>query len=263
VAGRPARNVRPRPQRPRSQRFLRSHALAELIVREADVSPCDLVVDVGAGNGQLTAPLARAAGGVVAIELDPALAARLRHRFAACPAVRVVEGNALRVPLPAEPFRVVANPPFDRTTDLLRRLLDDPRVPLERADVVVERAVALKRAAIVPSTLLSVYWSAWYELTHGRILRRSCFTPAPTVDAVLLRAVRRRRPLIPVDDAEEYRAFVGAGFERRAPALRRALEAKVAPRRLKQLADELGFRRDALASELDAGQWASLFAVRR
>lgn len=263
MAGRPARSVRPRPQRPRSQHFLRSHALAELIVREADVSPGDLVVDVGAGNGQLTTPLARFAGRVVAIELDPALAARLRNRFAACPRVRVVEGDAMRVPLPSEPFRVVANPPFHRTTDLLRRLLDDPNVPLERADLVVERAVALKRAAIVPSTLLSVYWGSWYELTHGRILRRSCFTPAPAVDAALLRAARRREPLVPVAEAKEYRAFLEAGFGRRSPSLRRVLEEYVAPRRFNRLADELGFRRDAQASQLDAGQWALLFAVRR
>ncbi len=255
--------MRPRPQRPRSQHFLRSRALADLIVREAGVSSSDLVLDVGAGNGQLTAPLACAAAVVVAIELDPALAARLRHRFADRPGVRVVEGDALRVPLPSEPFRVVANPPFHRTTDLLRRLLDDPRVPLERADLVVERAVALKRAAIVPSTLLSVFWGAWYELTHGRLLRRSCFMPAPAVDAALLRAVRRREPLVPVREAREYHAFVAAGFGRRSVSLRRALDTRVPPRRFKQLADELGFRRDALARELDAGQWACLFAARR
>lgn len=232
-------------------------------MREADVSSCDLVVDVGAGNGQLTAPLARCAATVVAIELDPALAARLRHRFADRPGIRVVEGDALRVPLPSEPFRVVANPPFHRTTELLRRLLDDPHVPLERADLVVERGLAVKRAATVPSTFLSVYWSAWYELTQGRVLRRSCFVPTPAVEAAVLRAVRRREPLVPVGAAMEYRAFVAAGFDRRSPSVSRALAAEVAPRRFKQLADQLGFRRDGRASELDAGQWARLFAARR
>ena len=90
------------------------------------------MLDIGAGEGVLTAELARRAGRVRAVEIESALVARLRRRFAAAPNVEVVGGDALLVPLPDEPFRVVANIPFNRTTAILRRLLDDPRVPLVR-----------------------------------------------------------------------------------------------------------------------------------
>src|SRR5688500_19093807 len=102
------------------------------------------MLDLGAGSGRLTAALAQRARRVVAVELDPHWAGVLRGRW---PNVDVVEGDATRVPLPSEPFRVVANVPFDRTTEILRRLLDDPRTPLVRADLVVEWGVALKRAS--------------------------------------------------------------------------------------------------------------------
>jgi 23S rRNA (adenine-N6)-dimethyltransferase len=72
---------------------------------------------------------------VLAIELDPYWAAHLRGRWAN---VEVVEADAATVRLPREPFRVLANLPFDGTNAILRHLLDDPFVPLVRADLIVQ-----------------------------------------------------------------------------------------------------------------------------
>jgi 23S rRNA (adenine-N6)-dimethyltransferase len=120
------------------QHFLAGGRLAAELVERAGVGPADLVVEIGAGTGVLTRALARRAGRVLAIEYDPRLAARLRDRLAAHDHVKVVTGDALRLPLPRRPFRVVANPPFGSTAALLRRLLDDPRSPLQRADLILQ-----------------------------------------------------------------------------------------------------------------------------
>ena len=111
------RRAQARPlRRPRSQHFLRPRVAAEL-VRDAELRGDELVVDLGAGDGRLTAELARAAARVVAVELDQRLAASLRGRW---PNVEVVEGDARKGDLPREPFRVVANLPFHGTTEILR-----------------------------------------------------------------------------------------------------------------------------------------------
>ena len=89
------------------------------------------------------------------------LVTRLRRRFAAAPNVDVVGGDALRVPLPADRSASSPTSPSDRTTAILRRLLDDPQVPLARADLLVELDVAWKRARCSPSTALGAYWGAW------------------------------------------------------------------------------------------------------
>ena len=221
-----------RPPRPRSRHFLRSRSLAAAIVAGADISPCDLVVDIGAGTGRLTAELARAARRVVAIELDPRLAAGLRGRW---PNVHVVAGDALEAALPDETFRVVANIPFALTNELLHRLLDDPRLPLERADLIVEWGVAVKRGLPAPSTVNGILWGAFHELRVERKLPAAAFDPPPSCDAGVLVATRRARPLIAPADLPAYRRFVADAFRR---------------------GRRVG---GALPRDLDAHQWAERF----
>jgi 23S rRNA (adenine-N6)-dimethyltransferase len=187
----------------------------------------------------------------MAVEIDPVLAESLRRRF---PRVDVRMEDALRVALPRTPFKVVANPPFDGGTLILRRLLD-PVVPLMTADVIVQWGLAEKRAAVWPSTQLSVYWGAWFELSVTRRLPRCVFAPPPAVDAGLLRIARRSEALVPVVDHRGYHAFLARGF-REGPA------AVVSRKVLKRCETELGFERRARARDLDAGQWAELFRHR-
>jgi 23S rRNA (adenine-N6)-dimethyltransferase len=203
-------------------------------------------LDIGAGGGALTSALSRAGADVVAIELDPLLAARLRDRFP-----RVIEGDALDVALPCEPFRVVANLPFAIGTSVLRKLLR-PETALRSADVVVDWRLAAKRATVWPSTRLGVEWGTWFELTVVRRLSRCCFSPPPSVDAAVLRATRRPEPLVPPGGAAAYRRFLDRGF-------RNGIASLVAPRTLKRLAGELGFDRRAAPRDLDARQWAAVY----
>jgi 23S rRNA (adenine-N6)-dimethyltransferase len=245
------------------QHFLRSPRLAAELVRDAVVEPSDWVVELGAGSGRLTAALAARAGRVDAVELDPVWAARLRGRFAGWSNVRVIEGDATRAHLPDAAFRVVANVPFNRTGAILRRLLDDPRLPLQRADLIVEWGVALKRAARWPSTMANVRWGAWYEILLVRRLPAALFEPRPRVDAGLLRIVRRSNPLVPLADHDRFRAVLEAAFTSRRPTLRQALAGFITPIALKHLARELGFDRNAAARDLDLYQWAAVFRAIR
>lgn len=234
----------------RGRHFLRSSALAAEIVRGAGIEPGDLVWDVGAGAGALTAALGRAGAEAVAIELDPLLASRLRQRFE-----HVVEADALTVRLPREPFRVVANLPFAIGTSTLRRLLR-AEAALVSADVIVDWRLAQKRAAVWPSTRLGVEWGAWFRLEVVRRLPRCCFAPPPSVDAAVLRATRRDHPLVAVAEAARYRRFLDRGF-------RDGMRSVVPPQTLKRLARDLGFDRKATPRDLDACQWAALYCATR
>jgi 23S rRNA (adenine-N6)-dimethyltransferase len=149
------------------------------VVAAAGVRPGELVLDVGAGEGALTAHLVRAGAQVVAVELNPRRAGLLRERF---PGITVVHADAASIRLPGRPFRVVASPPYGISSSLLRTLLS-PGSRLVAADLVLQRAVVRKYASGATRR---------FSLTVGITLPRRAFLPPPQVDSAVL-VVRRRR----------------------------------------------------------------------
>lgn len=247
------------PEEASGQHFLRSSRLAAELVSDAGVEPRELIVEIGGGTGVLTRALVRAGAEVMSIERDPVLARWLRSRF---DEVDVVVGDAAAHTWPERPFSVVANLPFARSGAILAHLLGDPGLPLRRAEVIVQWEFAAKHAAVWPATLRSTYWRAWNEVSISRRLDRTAFTPPPSVDAAVLRLARRDRPLVPAEEHERYWAFLTAAFALRSP-IRTGLRPLLSPLEVKRLAPVLGFAPDARARDLDAAQWARLFAAAR
>jgi 23S rRNA (adenine-N6)-dimethyltransferase len=164
-----------------------SPAWADRVVADARIRPGDLVLDIGAGTGALTAPLVAAGARVVAVELHPRRLAVLRERFADDD-VTVVRADAGDLRLPRRPFRVVASPPFAITSNLLRRLLA-PGSRLVRADLVVQHAAARRWATgHAPG---AGRWYRDYAAGTGRRIPRRAFTPPPAVDCTTLVVSRR------------------------------------------------------------------------
>jgi len=255
--------VRRRPaRRAPGQHFLRSSRLARDLVSDANLRDAELVVDLGAGTGVLTHALAEHGARVVAVEMDPALTAQLRQRFANTKRVTVVEADVRRFGWPEESFSVVANLPFSGSGAMLDHLLHDPAVPLRVAHVIVQWELAAKHAAVWPATARGTYWKAWYELSISRRLSRSAFSPVPSVDAAVLRIERRRVPYVAPEAHDRYHRFLTEAFAARAP-LARGLRRRLTSVQLRRQADVLGFSPAALPRDLDARQWACLFAFSR
>jgi 23S rRNA (adenine-N6)-dimethyltransferase len=244
------------------QHFLRSKRLAGDLVAEADLAQGDLVIEIGGGTGVLTHALAQSSARVLVLERDPALVALLRERFGSGAAVSVVQSDAAEYVWPSEPFAVVANLPFARSGAILASLLRDPGTPLRRAHVILQWEFAAKHTSVCPATLRATYWRAWYDVSIARRLDRSAFAPPPSVDAAVVRLERRARPLLPLESHVAYWSFLRAAFETQQP-IRRSLRRSLSPLEIKRLAPALGFAREARASQLDAEQWAKLFAFAR
>jgi 23S rRNA (adenine-N6)-dimethyltransferase len=151
------------------------------VVAAAGVRPGDLVLDIGAGEGALTAHLVRAGARVIAVELHPRRAEVLRQRY---PGITVLHADATTIRLPGRPFRVVANPPYGISADLMRTLLA-PGSRLVAADLVLQRAV-VRRYASGP-------WRR-FSFTTGLRLPRQAFLPPPHVDSDVLVIRSRTAP---------------------------------------------------------------------
>ena len=160
---------------------------AASVVADARIQPGDLVLDIGAGSGALTAPLVAAGANVIAVELHAARASHLRERFRGC-LVTVVQVDASDLRLPKRPFRVVANPPFAVTVAIVRRLLS-PGSRLVSAHLVVPRYVA--RRWVSQNAPGRERWSKTFTISVGRAIPRQAFKPSAPRDAVTVVVLRR------------------------------------------------------------------------
>lgn len=251
-----ARRGQSAPRNAHGQHFLKSSSLVRRLVAGAEISHRDLVLDLGAGRGIITAELARTGASVRAIELDKRLATFLDKRFAEFRNVEVVAGNILTFDLPSEPFKVVANLPFSTTTATLRRLLD-PDSCFERACLIVQKGAALKRSK-ERGNLLNALVGPWFSMTMEMGVPRTSFAPPPNVDCTVL-GIRRRRPsLLDIEDQRAYQELVRQAFRFAQVHLSRSLAGMKGGKSAKTAVYKLGLN-GATAMTLNAEEWAQLF----
>ena len=220
-----------RPTKQRGQNFVIDANTVRRIVRASGVGADDVVLEVGPGLGSLTLALLESVRRVVAVEVDPALAAALPGTVATyAPAhadrFQVVEADALRVtevPGPP-PTALVANLPYNVAVPVLLHLL--AVLPsLRRGLVMVQSEVADRLAAEPGSRTYGVpsVKAAWFAaVRRAGAVGRSVFWPAPNVDSGLVAWERREPPAVAVSRAEVFRV-VDVAFAQRRKMLRSAL----------------------------------------
>jgi 16S rRNA (adenine1518-N6/adenine1519-N6)-dimethyltransferase len=236
------------------QHFLFDPGILDRIADAALLAPGDVVLEIGPGRGTLTRALAARAGAVIAIEADRALAAAL-ERDPPAPNVRVIAGDALRVPWPAADV-VAGNIPYQITTPLIERALTPPRP--RRVVFLVQREVA-ERLAARPGTRAWGALSVGVQLVAGveRLfaVTAGAFRPAPKVESALVRITPLAQPLVR-DAAEEgtTRRLVQALFQRRRQQLQRSLREAcgLEAGRAESVLRGLGIPPTARVEELDA-----------
>ncbi len=236
-----------RPRRRWGQHFLCDGGVAHRIVETAELGPRSVVLEIGPGLGALTDHLARRAGRLYVVEIDPTLAARLAARYADNPRVHVLVGDVLARPiteLVAEPVvTVVANLPYNIATEVVFHLLD-ARDRFPRAVLMLQREVAARLVAR-PRTpargVLSVLVQTFAEVRIVFGVSRRSFLPPPQVDSAVVDVRWSMAPRADVGAVDVYRAIVRAAFGKRRKMLRNALA---------DLAAARGLPPDALADAL-------------
>ncbi len=240
-----------------SQNFLRSPRLIERLLDAASITPDDVVLDLGAGDGALTAPLARRCRQVVAVEKDPHLAALLRTRFGDDDHVAVRYDDILHTTLPRGPYKVFSNLPFSTTTDVVTRLTAAPNPP-DDAYLIVQREAAARFQGVPRSTLYAMKLDPWFETTVIHRFRRTDFVPAPGVDVVLMRMRKRGPPLIRRDLAQPYHDLVVYCFGAWQPTVYRTLVALLGVRPANTLSRTTGVDLRRPPSSMFADEWRQL-----
>lgn len=241
-----------------AQNFLKSSKLARRLVAQSSIGPADTVVEIGPGGGIITAELARVARQVIAIEKDPDLSWKLRHRFAGVRKVVILQGDFLAYHIRQQDYKILASIPFNLTGRIVRKILRLHPGPSE-AWLVVQREVAEKLSGARRETQASILAKPWWDFAIKNHFRRGDFHPTPHVDVALLHLKRRQAPLIGSGDAAAYRQFVRYGFGRWRKNLKAAFKQIYTYKQWVRLSRDLKFPITATATELSVVQWIGLF----
>ncbi|MGA4993931.1 16S rRNA (adenine(1518)-N(6)/adenine(1519)-N(6))-dimethyltransferase RsmA [Nonomuraea bangladeshensis] len=220
-----------RPTKKLGQNFVIDAGTVRRIVRVAELSADDVVIEVGPGLGSLTLALLPSAAHVVAVEIDPVLATQLPITVAErglADRLTVVNADAMKI-TPADlgghvPTALVANLPYNVAVPVVLHLLE--ALPsLRKGLVMVQSEVADRLAAGPGSKVYGVpsVKAAWYaDVRRAGPVGRTVFWPVPNVDSGLVSLVRRDPPATKAT-REQVFAVVDAAFAQRRKTLRAAL----------------------------------------
>ncbi len=248
------------------QHFLTSGAILNRIVKAAELTAEDLVVEIGPGAGAMTGLLLEQAGRVVAVEVDGYLAKMLTSRLGNPPALTVLEADARYVDLVSlvpkgQSYKVAANLPYYAANPIVRRFLEAVHKPSLMVLTLQQEVAEAMTAEPGKMNILSVAVQFYAEATLVCTVPASAFRPPPKVTSAVVQLVLRSTPAVEVDDADGFFGLVRAGFSAPRKKLRNslghglALSGAAADGLLAQ-AEVDGHRRPAT---LSLAEWADLY----
>lgn len=211
------------------QNFLIDSNVLESIIRGAEITKDDFVLEIGPGIGTMTQYLCESARQVVAVEIDKMLIPILEDTLSEYDNVEVINQDVLKVDIKSlaeeknngKPIKVVANLPYYITTPIIMGLFESG-VPIDSITIMVQKEVA-DRMQTGPGSkdygALSL--AVQYYATAKVILNVSatCFMPRPNVDSAVIKLTRHKEPTVNVADEKLMFKIIRASFNQRRKTL--------------------------------------------
>ena len=211
------------------QNFLIDTHVLDKIIRAAEITKDDYVLEIGPGIGTMTQYLANAARKVTAVEIDKSLMPILADTLQEYDNVSVINEDVLKVDIAklaqeendGRPIKVVANLPYYITTPIIMGLFES-HVPVKSITVMVQKEVA-DRMQVGPGTkdygalsLAVQYYARPYIVAN---VPPNCFMPRPKVGSAVIRLERYEEPPVQVEDEHLMFRIIRASFNQRRKTL--------------------------------------------
>ena len=254
------------------QNFLIDEHVLDKIIRAAEITKDDYVLEIGPGIGTMTQYLACAAREVTAVEIDRALIPILEDTLKEYDNVSIINEDILKVDIAAlakeknggRPIKVVANLPYYITTPIIMGLFES-HVPLESITVMVQKEVA-DRMQVGPGTkdygalsLAVQYYAEPYIVAN---VPPNCFMPRPAVGSAVIRLTRHQKPPVEVMDEKLMFRLIRASFNQRRKTLANGLnnspEIHLSKEVIQESIEELGVPVTIRGEALTLEQFAAL-----
>ena len=264
-----------KPRKRLGQHFLTDESVLERILSAADLSPGDIVVEIGPGLGILTEGLARQGARVVTVEVDAKLVALLKKRLVAFPDVKIVHADILEVAPrqllrenlpasdPARDYKVIANLPYYITSPVLSHFLEARPRPSKMVVMVQKEVGEAIAAAPGKMRLLSVKAQFYSKPVIVSYVPATSFYPPPKVDSAILRLDVYSQPPIEVSDVTGFFDMVMHGFSSPRKQLRNSLAHSLSmpADQVASLLKKAGIEAKRRAETLNLEEWRELWQV--
>ncbi len=259
------------PKKSLGQNFLRDDAVIAQIVDAAQLDARSSVVEVGPGEGVLTAPLAAVAGTVIAVEVDSDLVPQLRRRFAVRRNVHIEHADIRRVYLKellgkygVKQYCVVANLPYYITSSIVRFFMES-RTPPTHLVIMVQKEVA-ERIIASPGrmSILAVAVQYYGDVSWVCDVPRESFAPVPNVDSAVIKITHHGVVATPAQDKAFFR-IVRAGFSARRKMLVNNLASSFHREKedIRALLAQCGLSETVRPQDLSVDDWRALTKIFR
>ena len=218
------------------QNFLIDDNVIEEIIKNADVSNEDLVIEIGPGLGTLTKELLEKAKKVIVIEIDKRMIQILQDRFSLYNNLEIINEDVLKVDLnniieevkknnKIKQIKIVANLPYYITTPIIMKLLEE-KTNVESITIMIQKEVA-DRLCEIPGGKLSgaITYTVYYYADANKILKvpKDSFIPVPKVDSEVIKLKIRQKPPVKVKNEERFFKLIKYAFMQRRKTLVNAL----------------------------------------
>lgn len=221
------------------QNFISDDHLLAKIVEAAEITPEDVVIEIGPGAATLTAALAEKAAQVIAIEIDKDLFPIIKRRMAGYSNFELVAGDAMKVDFDAlaakygaKRYKVVANLPYYITTPIVMRFLEEG-FRVSELVIMVQQEVA-DRFLASPGTkaygAITAAINYYGSVSRAFNVPRTMFTPRPEVDSSIVKIKCYENKPFEADDEKLLRRVIKAAFGQRRKTLNNALKALNLPK---------------------------------
>ncbi|EKE25458.1 MAG: dimethyladenosine transferase [uncultured bacterium] len=256
------------------QNFLKDDQVLEKIVKNGNISPDDVVIEIGPGQGALTELLVEKCKKVIAIELDDRLIPVLQEKFQYDENVEIIHDDILKINLPElivknelqSGYKVIANIPYYITAPIIRLLLET-KFPPSEIILMVQKEVAERITAKPGSmSILAVSVQYYSEARYLFTVPRAAFDPVPKVDSAIIKIVTSNQQSVTSEKKEEVKKFfriVRAGFSAKRKTLENNLSngLHVDKKEVLEKIESIGFVKNTRAQELSVEDWKKLVNI--
>ncbi|MBD5080502.1 MAG: 23S ribosomal RNA methyltransferase Erm [Ruminococcaceae bacterium] len=188
-----------------SQNFLTSRKIINKLISITTIASCDTVLEIGAGKGHITKALSEKCKKVISYEIDEKLYTHLKPQLNGN--VKLYYGDFLKSKLPSSPYKVFANIPFSKTTEIIRKLTSAHDLP-ESIWLIMEKGAAKRFCGLPKDNINSLLLKPFFDSKIIWYFNRNDFHPAPNTDVVMLEMKLKETFDIPPSQKDDFKVFL-------------------------------------------------------